>query len=171
MWNGKNQWAAFQVTSPSHGAQYVYDGLGRRVEKTVDGVTTLDLRTALGPVADEVTGAVWTDSILVPGAERVALVRGSANGSPGTAATVTWLHTDEVGTTRLLTDANGNNLAQCNAQCNQNSTYPQGSFLTYALSAPNWTTPRPRPNTSSPAKNVIRRAGWTTSRPATTPAR
>ena len=108
--------------------QYVYDGLGRRVEKTVDGVTTLALRTALGEVADEVSGTTWTDSILVPGAERVALVRGSANGSPGTAAAVTWLHSDQVGTTRLLTDQSGNNLVQCN----QNSYYAQGGLLTYA---------------------------------------
>ncbi len=33
-----------------------------------------------------------------------------------------------MGTTRVLTDASGNNLIQCG----QNSTYPQGSFLTYA---------------------------------------
>ena len=127
-WNGEGQLAAFQVTSPSHSGQYVYDGLGRRVEKVTDGVAMLSLRNALGQVVDEVTGSTWTDSINVPGAERVALVRGSANGSPGTAATVTWLHADQVGTTRLLTDASGNNLVQCN----QNSTYPQGSFLTYA---------------------------------------
>lgn len=128
VWNGENQLAAYQVTGPSQSAQYEYDGLGRRVAKTVDGVTTLYLRTALGPVADEVTGSTWTDSVHVPGAERVAVIRGPANGSPGTAATVAWLHADQVGTTRVLTDQNGNNLGQCN----QNSYYPQGSLLTYA---------------------------------------
>ncbi len=44
------------------------------------------------------------------------------------ADTVAWLHADQVGSTRVLTDQNGNNLVQCN----QNSYYAQGSLLTYA---------------------------------------
>ena len=46
----------------------------------------------------------------------------------GGVSTVHFFHADQVGTTRAVTDANGNNLASCA----QNSTYPNGSFLTYS---------------------------------------
>ncbi|MGH9467099.1 MAG: hypothetical protein ACRD1Y_07060, partial [Terriglobales bacterium] len=54
-------------------------------------------------------------------AERIAAVVGSGVG------TVYYFRADQVGTTRVVSDENGNNVADCG----QNPTYPNGSFLTY----------------------------------------
>ncbi|TAN21403.1 MAG: hypothetical protein EPN33_12330 [Acidobacteria bacterium] len=133
-WDGNSQLVNFYTEGAS--GSYVYDGLLRRVEKTADSVTTVYARDALGNMVASLTNGVWTDYIwsnppkagnrvaaapASPEAERIAAVVGSGVG------TVYYFHTDQVGTTRAVTDENGNNVATCG----QNATYPNGSFLTY----------------------------------------
>ncbi|TAN21401.1 MAG: hypothetical protein EPN33_12320 [Acidobacteria bacterium] len=133
-WDGNSQLVNFYTGGAS--GSYVYDGLLRRVEKAADSVTTVYARDALGNVVASLTNGVWTDYVWAnppgagnrmaaapasPDAERIAAVVGSGVG------TVYYFHTDQVGTTRAVTDENGNNVATCG----QNATYPNGSFLTY----------------------------------------
>ncbi|MGH9483735.1 MAG: hypothetical protein ACRD1F_01655, partial [Terriglobales bacterium] len=133
-WNGNSQLVGFAAQGA--GGSYVYDGLLRRVEKTADGVTTVYARDALGDVVASLTNGVWTDYIwadpaaagdhisatpAAPAAERIAAVVGSGVG------TVYYFHADQVGTTRVVTNQAGANVAACG----QSPTYPNGSFLTY----------------------------------------
>jgi RHS repeat-associated protein len=132
-WDGNNQLVAFSAPGASGG--YVYDGLLRRVEKTSDSTTTLYARDALGHVAASLTGGVWTDyawaspagagnrNPATPGDQgvRIAAAIGTGVGD------LQFFHADQVGTTRVVTDQNGANLAACG----QNAQYSNGSFLTY----------------------------------------
>ena len=131
-WNWENQLAGFQQTGqPAYG--YVYDGLGRRVEKTENGaVTATFLCNPLGDLSSELDGSVYTDFIYAPasvpvtgvapaGEARIAAIMGAG------ASSVNYFHPNPLGTTRVVTDANGNNVASCG----QNASYPNGSFLEY----------------------------------------
>jgi len=132
-WDGNNQLVSF--AAPGAGGSYVYDGLLRRVERVSDSTTTLYVRDALGHVVASLTGGVWTDYVWAspagagdrspaePGdtGVRIAAAVGSGVGN------LQFFHADQVGSTRVVTDQNGANVATCG----QNAQYPNGSFLTY----------------------------------------
>ncbi len=115
--NGNNMLVGYNA--PGEQASYVYDGLGDRVEKTVDGATSYYFRNALGQVTSELTGSTWTDFVTTAEGDRVVALTGSNE---------YFLHYGPLGTLRAITNSSGNNLLSCG----QNSSYPQGSMLTYA---------------------------------------
>lgn len=131
-WNVEGQLSGFQTTGqPAVG--FLYDALGNRVEKTVNGAVVANyIHNALGDMVDELDGAQYTDFVYAPA--------GALHGEPGAriaavtaggVSTVDYYHTDALGTSRVITDAvppAGNNIASCG----QNSNYAQGSFLDYA---------------------------------------
>lgn len=98
--------------------------------KTTNGaVTSLYFYNALGEMVSELDGSAYTDFIYAPAGAladspeaRVAAVAG------GGISPILYFHTDALGTTRAVTNANGNNIANCG----QNANHPNGSFLTYA---------------------------------------
>jgi RHS repeat-associated protein len=132
-WDGNNQLVSF--AAPGAGGSYVYDGLLRRVEKVSDSTTTLYARDALGHVVASLTGGVWTDYVWAspagagdrnpaePGDAGVRIAAAVGGG----VSNLQFFHADQVGSTRVVTDQNGANVANCG----QNAQYPNGSFLTY----------------------------------------
>src|SRR6185312_11093192 len=122
-WNVEGLLSGFQQTGqPAFG--YVYDGLGRRVEKLQNGVVTaLYLRDAQGELVSELDGTQFTDNILSPGdGARIASVVGSG------VDTIYYYHDGPLGTPRAITTAAGANLMSCS----QHSGQPNGSMLTYS---------------------------------------
>ncbi len=115
--NGNNLLVGYNA--PGEQASYIYDGLGDRVEKTVDGATTYYFRNALGQVTSELQGSTWTDFVTTAEGDRVVALTGSNQ---------YYLHYGPLGTLRAITNSSGNNLLNCG----QNSSYPEGSMLTYA---------------------------------------
>jgi len=115
--DGNNQLVGFNT--PGQNAQYLYDGLLHRVQKTANSVSTLYFRNALGQVVSELSGGQWTDYINSAEGDRIAVI--NAGGTY-------YVHADPLGTVRAITDSSGNNILNCA----QNPNYTQGSMLTYA---------------------------------------
>ena len=94
--------SAGQMVSASNGtttATYAYDPFGRRISKTVDGVTTSFLYDGENIVAS-ITGGAVTHYVQGPGAdEHLAMVRGGAT---------YFYHVDGLGSTTAITDATQN---------------------------------------------------------------
>lgn len=80
------------VSGPSLSAQFTFDGDGRRVLSTINGVTTVFVGSHY-----EVTGGAATKYYFA-GASRVAMRQGT---------TLYYLLSDHLGSTSLTTDANG----------------------------------------------------------------
>ncbi len=87
-----------QVDSGST-ATYVYDAIGQRVRKTASGVTTDYVRDASAHVVAEIQGSTWTKGYVYVGPLLLSQYDGLL-GSSG--ATTLFVHTDHLGTTRLL---------------------------------------------------------------------
>ncbi len=83
----------------------VRDALGRRVKKTVLGVST-DYFYVGAEIIAEKTGSTWTDYIFF-GGQRIAKQTGS------TITTATFLHTDHLGSVRRCTDSTGAQNGTC----------------------------------------------------------
>ncbi len=95
--NGNNLLVGYNA--PGEQASYVYDGLGDRVEKTVDGQTTYYFRNALGQVTSELSGSTWTDFVTTAEGDRVVALTGSNE---------YFVHDGPLGTLRAITgDGNG----------------------------------------------------------------
>ncbi len=85
-----------------HSAQFVYDGLGRCVKRTIDNVTTLITYDGWKPVAEwNGAGGLVAWNLYGPGADEI-LVRYDAN-----AASYRYYHLDAHGHVRFLLNGNG----------------------------------------------------------------
>lgn len=96
-WNARNQLAAI---SGATGASFQYDGLGRRISKTVSGTTTKFLYDSLNPI-QELNGSNSPTANLVPGLNIDEFFSRTFGG------TSRHLLTDALGSTIALTDASG----------------------------------------------------------------
>src|SRR5439155_6009592 len=79
---------------------YAYDGLGRRIEAKEGSSTTFYAYTSTETLADEYSFAPANDYVYASGL-RIARVNGGQSTNP----TVTYFHTDSLGSTRLVTSA------------------------------------------------------------------
>src|SRR3989441_2558178 len=93
------------ITAASASNSYSVDTRGRRVKKTVSGVTTSYFYSG-SVVISEQQGSAWTDYIFF-GNQRIAKQTGS------TSSTATYLHPDHLGSTRRCSDSSGNSNGAC----------------------------------------------------------
>ena len=83
----------------------VRDAHGRRVKKTVSGVTTEYFYVGAKVIAEK-SGSTWTDYIFFAG-QRIAQNTGSTH------STAVYLHTDHLGSTRMCTNSSGDSSGTC----------------------------------------------------------
>ena len=93
------------ITAASASNSYSVDTRGRRVKKTVSGVTTSYFYSG-SVVISEKLGSAWTDYIFF-GNQRIAQQTGS------TLTVAKFLHQDHLGSTRVCTDGSGNSAGTC----------------------------------------------------------
>lgn len=98
-WNARNQ--LVQISGPGANATFVYDGLGRREKKTINGAITEFLYDGLNPV-QETNGAPVTANVLTGLGIDEFLVRTDT----GTSASSFFL-TDALGSAVALTNSSG----------------------------------------------------------------
>ena len=104
-----------EVDESSGTEKLVYDGLGQRVQKTLPSGTTAYVYDAFGQLAAEYTSAPRTS----------------------VACATCYLSTDHLGSTRLVTDQNGNVVAR-------HDFLPFGEEIAGGTAAPTATGVRPR---------------------------
>src|SRR6267143_2716020 len=93
------------ITAASASNSYSVDTRGRRVKKTVSGVTTSYFYSG-SVVISEKLGSAWTDYIFF-GNQRIAQQTGS------TLTVAKFLHQDHLGSTRVCSDGSGNSAGTC----------------------------------------------------------
>src|SRR3989449_10224039 len=93
------------ITAAGASVTYAVDTRGRRVKKTVHGVTTNYFYSG-SVVISEKQGSTWTDYIFF-GNQRIAQQTGSS------LTTAKFLHADHLNSTRGCTDATGNSAGTC----------------------------------------------------------
>ncbi len=90
-------------TSPSTVGTYGYDGAGTRESKTISGTTTQYTWDGTGGnLLQQKAGSTTTSYIYGPGRSPVEQISGS---------TTYWLHHDQLGSTRLVTNSSGSSAA------------------------------------------------------------
>ena len=95
-WDGRNRLVA--ISGPGVSASFIYDALGRRVSKTINGVKTdyqYDGHDIIAELGGGVVGAIYLRSLNID----EPFVR--------QASSPEYYHTDVLGSTMRLTDANG----------------------------------------------------------------
>jgi len=108
--------------------QYAYDANGRRVESIEGSTTTFYSYTGTSVLYQCTAGGTPTDYLFAGGMEVARLVSGSS---------VYYYHTDALGSTRLVTDANGHVFFSTGYQpYGQNNGTPTGSEMFQFTGAP-----------------------------------
>jgi RHS repeat-associated protein len=111
-----------QVNGGEHVVSYRYDGLGRRIAKTVDGVETRYVLDGANVVEERDASGTLTAFNLYAGLDRLLMRR-----DYGTGATY-WTQTDHLGSVESLTDAAGTVVER----------YRYGSFGRLSVLAPDF---------------------------------